>query len=97
MVYKIIGNILEPRLLLSKLQFILKDNTMPSNYPIGVLTTANRNNWADLRNYLIKLGNEEALNSIDNSLMIIALDDNKSGTDPSFYVKQYLHSDGVNR
>jgi len=79
------------------LQFILNDNTIPSNNPIGVLTTANRNSWADLRNYLIKLGNEESLRTIDESLMMIALDDEKPGADPISCVKQYLHSDGVNR
>lgn len=92
-----IGNILEPQLLLSKLQYILKDDIVPSNYPIGVLTTADRNNWANLRDRLIKLGNEESLQTIDNSLLVIALDDEKPGADPKSCVRQYLHSDGINR
>lgn len=75
----------------------MKDNITPSNYPIGVLTTTDRNNWADLRNYLIKLGNEESLNTIDDSIMMIALDDEKPGLDPKVCVEQYLHADGVNR
>jgi carnitine O-palmitoyltransferase 2 len=75
----------------------LNDDIAPSNHPIGVLTTTERNNWADLRNYLIKLGNEESLRIIDDSLMMIALDDETPGSDPIPCVKQYLHSDGVNR
>lgn len=92
-----LGNILEPRLLLSKMQYILKDDTIPSNYPIGVLTTAERNRWANLRSDLIKLGNEESLRTIDDSLMMIALDDQTPGNDPISCYKQYLHSDGTNR
>lgn len=75
----------------------MKDDISPSSYPIGVLTTTERNNWADLRNYLTKLGNEESLRTIDESLMMIALDDEKPDADPISCVKQYLHSDGVNR
>lgn len=92
-----LGNILEPQLLLSKIQYILKDDTIPSDYPIGVLTTAERNRWANLRNDLIKLGNEESLRTIDDSLMVIALDDQTPGADPVSCYKQYLHSDGTNR
>lgn len=75
----------------------MNDDIAPSNHPIGILTTTERNNWADLRNYLIKLGNEESLRVIDDSLMMIALDDEKPGLDPKACVKQYLHSDGINR
>lgn len=95
--YLLIGNILEPELLLSKLKCILSNDIIPSNYPIGILTTGERNNWADLRNRLIKLGNEESLRLIDDSLMIIALDDEEPGQNPIACVKQYLHSDGINR
>ncbi|CAI6355523.1 unnamed protein product [Macrosiphum euphorbiae] len=91
------GNILEPQLLLSKIQYILNDDIAPSNHPIGILTTTERNNWADLRNHLIKLGNEESLRIIDDSLIMIALDDEKPGSDPISCVKQFLHSDGINR
>ncbi|XP_060847233.1 carnitine O-palmitoyltransferase 2, mitochondrial [Rhopalosiphum padi] len=91
------GNILSPQLLLSKIQYVLNDDIAPSNHPIGVLTTTERDNWANLRNYLIKLGNEESLRIIDDSLMMIALDDETPGSDPIPCVKQYLHSDGVNR
>lgn len=84
-------------MLLSKLKYILKDDIAPCDHPIGILTTAERNNWANLRNNLIKLGNEEHLSTIDDSLMIIALDDEKPNADPISCVKQYLHSDGTNR
>lgn len=96
-IHVLIGNILEPKLLLSKLQYILKDDIIPCDHPIGILTTTERNNWANLRNYLIKLGNEESLSIIDDSLMMIALDDVKPGADPISCVRQYLHSDGINR
>lgn len=88
---------MDPQLILSKLQFILNDNTDPSNYPVGVLTTGERNFWASSRDYLSKLRNEESLRAIDDSLMMIALDDEKPGDNPISCVKQYLHSDGSNR
>lgn len=88
---------MEPQLILSKLQYVLKDDTAPSKYPVGVLTTAERNFWATSRDYLAKLGNEESLRAIDDSLMMIALDDEKPGSNPIPCVKQYLHSDGSNR
>lgn len=92
-----IENIFEPQLILLKLQHILNDDIAPSNHPIGVLTTAERNTWAKSRDYLTKLGNEESLRAIDDSIMIIALDDEKPDSDPKSCVKQYLHSDGINR
>lgn len=92
-----LGNIFEPQFILLKLQHILNDDIIPSNHPIGVLTTAERNTWAMSRDYLSKLGNEESLRAIDNSIMIIALDDEKPDTDPKSCVKQYLHADGINR
>ncbi|XP_050529275.1 carnitine O-palmitoyltransferase 2, mitochondrial isoform X2 [Daktulosphaira vitifoliae] len=91
------GNILSPGLLLSRLQYILNQNVSPSNHPVGILTTSERNNWAHLRNHLINLGNKEILDTIDDSLMMIALDDEKLNSEPNLMTKQYLHSNGTNR
>ncbi|XP_050425951.1 carnitine O-palmitoyltransferase 2, mitochondrial isoform X2 [Adelges cooleyi] len=91
------GNIIAPQLLLSKLQYILKNNIPPSEHPVGVLTTSERDNWARLRTHLEMLGNKDTLNAIDNSLMMIALDDESLNSEPISIVKQYLHSNGTNR
>ncbi|XP_054166845.1 peroxisomal carnitine O-octanoyltransferase-like [Oppia nitens] len=46
---------------------------------IGSLTTTDRTKWADNRDYLIKLNkdNEDILNTIENSMFVVALDDNQ--------------------
>lgn len=60
------------------------------------MTSENRDVWADLRNKLIDLGNEEALNAIDSSLYCIALDDTETN-DPDDLSSNFLYGNSKNR
>lgn len=48
-------------------------------YPVGALTTENRDTWADAREILLKASssNEKALERIESAIIVIALDDAK--------------------
>jgi hypothetical protein len=46
-----------------------------SSSGIGVLTSMDRDAWADARAHLESIGNVEALNLIDSSLYVISLED----------------------
>ncbi|KAF8746661.1 Acyltransferase ChoActase COT CPT, partial [Rhizoctonia solani] len=48
----------------------------PAAYPVGALTSENRDNWADAREHLVKNPqNAESLKRIDSAIIIVALDD----------------------
>lgn len=79
------------------LDYILKDNTAASEFPIGVLTTENRDIWAEARRHLIDAGNEKAIKLIDSALFNICLDEEEMNKDPLTMMEQYLHGDGKNR
>lgn len=83
-------------MIFSSVNKIIQDTSAPAEYPLGVFTSLERDKWADLRKYLIKLGNQESLNVIDGSLFVLALDDATS-ENPSDIVKLFLHADGTNR
>ncbi len=46
------GNIISPGEALANLKFILEDDRPPAEYPLGILTTENRDTWAKLRTKL---------------------------------------------
>lgn len=91
------GNILPPNEIFSMLKYILDKQDTINQFPIGVLTTLNRNKWASLRHHLSELGNKKELKLIDSALLHICLDDNNVGEDPVALTKQFLHGDGTNR
>ena len=64
-----------------------------ADHPLGVLTSENRDKWA---NDLEKLGNQEALHLIDSSIYCIDLDD-LSSDDPDKLLTNFLHGDPKNR
>ena len=74
----------------------MSDDVAPAEHPLGVLTTAERNSWAETRKHLENIGNAASLNIIDTSLFAVALDDPISEV-PKDICKWFLHSDGVNR
>ncbi|CAE6483809.1 unnamed protein product [Rhizoctonia solani] len=48
----------------------------PAAYPVGALTSENRDTWADAREHLIKNPkNAESLKRIDSAVIVVALDD----------------------
>lgn len=91
------GNILPKSNIMSKIDYILKDKTPVNEYPIGILTTADRNHWATLRHELQNIGNENVLKKIDNAFISICLDDKDVGDDLYGLCRNYLHGDGQNR
>lgn len=87
---------LEPEEILACFRYILDSNQKPAEFPIGVLTSENRDKWADVRSKLESLGNESALKAIDSALFCIALDDTDSN-DPSVLAPNFLYGNPSNR
>jgi len=78
------GNALPESQLLGNLKYIrlLADGIMAGRIgrpgpPIGLLSSDNRDNWADSYQVLLEGGNEEALREIETALFTISLDDEK--------------------
>ncbi|KAK3908474.1 Carnitine O-palmitoyltransferase 2, mitochondrial [Frankliniella fusca] len=91
------GHIMEPEYISSCIKHILDDQSAENQYPVGVLTTENRDVWAQARDHLEKSGNKEVLEQIDSSIFCICLDDQILGEDPEVITRAFLHADGVNR
>lgn len=90
------GNLVAPAEIQSHLKYILSDLTPPSAFPLGVLTSENRDVWAGLRDKLIAAGNSENLWLIDSALFCLCLDD-ESMQDHIHISHNMLHGDGCNR
>lgn len=69
------GNLVKPAEILAHLQYILADSTTEASFPLGFLTTEDRDVWAHLRNQLVAAGNTEELHSVDSALFCLCLDD----------------------
>lgn len=91
------GNILPPEQILARLKFILDDSTPKCEYPVGILTTLERNKWATLRHILGDNGNEQVLKMIDSALFNVCLDCEDLKDDPYAVTRNFLHGDGQNR
>nr|POE94694.1 carnitine o-acetyltransferase, mitochondrial [Quercus suber] len=65
---------------------------------VGVLTSENRDNWADMRQRLIQTSpaNKSALESIESASFVVCLDD-ASPVTLHERARQYWHGDGCNR
>ena len=76
------------------------NTTLNTNNFIGVLTTEERENWVDSRDYFLKLSKENVdfIKDINTSLMIISLEEHKS-TQLTLHELSHLCllSDGNNR
>lgn len=90
------GNLVKPAEILSHLKYILSDMTPASVFPLGVLTSENRDVWAGLREKLLQAGNGEALGLVDNALFCLCLDDEEM-RDHIHISHNMLHGDGCNR
>ena len=75
------GNALPESQLLGSLKYILQlsDRLGQPGAPIGLLSSDNRDNWADAYRVLVEGGNEDALREIEAALFTISLDDEKEG------------------
>ncbi|XP_068445866.1 carnitine O-palmitoyltransferase 2, mitochondrial-like [Clinocottus analis] len=90
------GNLVKPAEIQSHLKYILSNPTPAAAFPLGVLTSENRDVWAGLRDKLIAAGNAEDLRSVDSALFCLSLDD-ESMRDDIYLAHNMLHADGCNR
>lgn len=86
-----------PKEIAACLKAILQDDRPPSEHPVGVLTTSERDHWARARAHLIDTGNREILKKIDTAVFTVILDDEVIGPDYNKLMEVYLHADGSNR
>lgn len=91
------NQILPPEQILFHIKEILNDNVTQNEYPIGILTTLERNKWATIRHELVECGNEQVFKLIDSALFNVCLDDEDLKDDPYAVTRQFLHGDGQNR
>lgn len=75
----------------------MEDKTPKAEYPVGILTTQNRDVWAKQRIYLEENGNQETLKKIDSAIFNIVLDDETIDDNKHKILTNYLHGDGLNR
>ncbi len=79
----------------NQLRGILADVTPPPDYPLGYLTTLNRDKWAELREE-VNQHNCEQLEAIDSALFVLCLDDSEY-TEADTLSYAMLHNYGANR
>ncbi|RZC42796.1 Carn acyltransf domain containing protein [Asbolus verrucosus] len=96
-VLSVSNDILPASQIMEKLHFILNDKVEPNPFPIGILTTLERNKWATIRHELAENNNETQLKLIDTALFNVCLDTDEVEDDPVKITKQFLHADGSNR
>ncbi|KAG9270811.1 carnitine O-palmitoyltransferase 2, mitochondrial [Astyanax mexicanus] len=90
------GNLVRPEEILSHLKYILADSAPAPQFPLGVLTSENRDVWAGLREKLLAAGNGESLGLVDNALFCLCLDEEVL-RDHIHISHNMLHGDGCNR
>ncbi|CAK1540624.1 unnamed protein product [Leptosia nina] len=91
------GNLLSPEEILGNMAKIVNDTTQRNDYPLGILTCQNRNDWAQQRRHLEETGNADALKKIDSAIFNLVLDDESIQDDKHKILKLFLHGDGNNR
>lgn len=90
-------SIRSPREIAACLKAILEDDRPPNKHPVGVLTTSERDQWAQARSHLVETGNREILKKIDSAIFVMILDDEVIDTEKNKLLRTYLHADGTNR
>ncbi|KPP59902.1 carnitine O-palmitoyltransferase 2, mitochondrial-like [Scleropages formosus] len=90
------GNMLKPAEILAHLRYILVDSAPPPDFPLGFLTSENRDVWAGLREKLVEMGNGETLALVDSALFCLCLDEEPM-RDHIHISHNMLHGDGANR
>lgn len=94
------GNIESPAKILGRVKQVVRlaETETPNEFPVGVLTTENRNIWADLRKHIMKIGNGNSLRLIDSALFAISLDEETfNESQPIPMIKNMLYENGTNR
>ncbi|KAM5149093.1 carnitine O-palmitoyltransferase 2, mitochondrial [Mantella aurantiaca] len=77
------GSIVKASEIKAHLNYILSDKTPAPEFPIGYLTSDDRNTWAIVRQNLLDNGNQDALHKVDSAVFCLCLDD--------FPVKDHIH------
>lgn len=95
-----LGDIFPPKVILNRLKYVdeAPEAQKPAEYPIGMLTTENRDIWANVRQHLVDTNNEVALKTIDSALFCVALDEEDRSVEQYVdNVQNFLHGkdDGV--
>lgn len=91
------GHIVATATIYQNLKYIIDDPTPPPNFPVAVLTSENRDTWANMRHALEAIpGNEEVLRLIDSAVFVLCLDDHDVNS-ISDVTRTFLHGDGKNR
>jgi len=90
------GSVVQPEELYACIRHILDSNPKEAELSLGALTSENRDVWADVRNKLIELGNEKALNAIDSAMYCIALDDTEL-VETDVMTENFLYGNPKNR
>lgn len=92
------GTIESPTTILERLRVINSQSVAAPEYPLGVLTSENRDTWAALRKHLVNTGNGASLHTIDSALICVCLDDGSLVEEDLVPMsKQMMAGDGVNR
>ncbi|XP_051164327.1 carnitine O-palmitoyltransferase 2, mitochondrial-like isoform X2 [Leptopilina boulardi] len=91
------GTLVTPTKIAANLNFILEDKKESSKNPIGIFTTAERDQWAEARTHLLKIGNEDILKKIDTAAFALIFDDEDYSEEFLNLLRNFLHSDGKNR
>lgn len=90
------GNLVNPAEIHSHLKHILSDQTTAPAFPLGFLTSENRDVWAELREKLLSTGNGEAIGMVDSALFCLCLDD-ENMRDHIHVSHNMLYGNGLNR
>lgn len=91
------GDILQPSEIHARVKRVLESTKAASEFPIGVLTTLDRDSWAAARTKLESNGNAGTLHTIDTALFHVCLDETVLEDDKYALVRNFLHGDGANR
>ncbi|XP_055922535.1 carnitine O-palmitoyltransferase 2, mitochondrial [Eupeodes corollae] len=97
------GEIISPNHILGRLKAIMEMNpsgNVLETHPLGVMTAANRDVWAETRQHLLNIGNYKQMELIDSALFCLALDGGDVKYDeahPQKLIKHFLAGDAVNR
>ncbi|XP_069837730.1 carnitine O-palmitoyltransferase 2, mitochondrial isoform X2 [Dendropsophus ebraccatus] len=90
------GNIVKAAEIQAHLKHILSDQSAEAEFPLGYLTSEDRNIWAKVRQKLIDNGNQDAVRKIDSAVFCLCLDD-FSTRDHIHLSHNMLHGSGMNR
>ena len=89
------GAFLPESQILGAIKAILADNSPKDQNPVGILTTENRDKWAEIHLDLYAT-NKKALDDVDSALFALSLE-SQSVEDPTKLSRLFLFGDGRNR